>query len=462
MSWASEEFEHLALGDQRLNRRVVRVAERLGTSPHASIPKACGGWDEAKAAYRLFDHEEVTSQQVLAPHVEKTRERMKREPVVLCLNDTTEVDFTRSCPTAGLGPLNYAGQSGFLLHPLLAVTPDRLCLGVLDAQWMSRDPETFGSNRAARKQRPLEEKESNRWPTAFAQICQQAALMPETRLVYVADREGDIYELLEAAQNAPADLVIRSSQDRALEDGGHLHAAVATTPALGTVDVAVPRADGRPARIAHLTLRSARLTLRPPPRKGRRLDPIVITVIRAQEEGPQAGVEPLDWILLTNRSAASLGEAHTLLRWYVCRWQIEIYFRILKAGCGIENLQLETFKRLQVAIAIYLIIAWRIHFMLSLGRDCPDLPCETLFDRQEWQAAWIVSKRTEPPTKQPKLQAMIRIIASLGGFLARKGDGEPGPQTLWIGLDMVRHFVTALAAQADISKRGKRRRRTCG
>ena len=100
--------------------------------------------------------------------------------------------------------------------------------------------------------------------------------------------------------------------------------------------------------------------------------------------------------------------------------------------------------------------------MLSLGRDCPDLPCETLFDRQEWQAAWIVSKRTEPPPEQPKLQDMIRIIASLGGFLARKGDGEPGPQTLWIGLDMVRHFVTALAAQAHISKKGKRRRRTYG
>jgi len=462
LSWASDEFEHLALGDQRLNQRVVRVAERLGTSPHASVPKACGGWPETKGAYRLFDHPEVTPQQVLAPHVEKTRERMKRESVVLCLNDTTEVDFTRACPTAGLGPLNYDFQSGFLLHPLLAVTPDRLCLGVLDAQWMVRDPETFGQSVATKKKRPLEEKESYRWPTAFAQICQHAALMSSTRLVYVADREGDIYELLEAGQDAAADLLIRSSQDRALEDGRHLHAAVAATSALGTVDVAVPRADGRPARSARLTLRSARLTLRPPYRKEKRLEPIAITIIRAQEENPPAGVEPLDWILLTNRSATTLDEAHTLLRWYVCRWQIEIYFRILKAGCGIENLQLETFKRLQVAIAIYLIIAWRIHFMLSLGRDCPDLPCETLFDREEWQAAWIVSKRTEPPTEPPKLQDMIRIIASLGGFLGRKGDGEPGPQTIWIGLDMVRHFVTALAAQADVNKRGKRRRGTYG
>ena len=179
----------------------------------------------------------------------KTRERMMREPVVLCLNDTAEVDFTRACPAVGLGPLNYDFQSGFLLHPLLAVTPERLCLGVLDAQWMVRDPETFGQSTATKKHRPLEEKESYRWPTAFSQICEHAVLMPDTRLVYVADREGDIYELLEAAQGAPADLLIRSCQDRALEDGQHLHAAVAAPPALGTVHVAVPRADGRAAPV---------------------------------------------------------------------------------------------------------------------------------------------------------------------------------------------------------------------
>ena len=172
-------------------------------------------------------------------------------------------------------------------------------------------------------------------------------------------------------------------------------------------------------------MRSARLTLRPPYRKGKRLEPIALTIIRAQKENPSAGVEPLDWIVLTNRSAMTHNKAHTLLRWYICRWQSEIFFFILKTGCGIENLQLETVKRLHIAIVIYLIIAWRILYMLSLGRDGPDLTCATNFDREERHAAWIVINRTAH--RPPKLQEMIRIIASLGGFLALKSDGKPGP-----------------------------------
>lgn len=459
MSWSDEEFASLDLGDVRLNRRVSLVAERLGAAPRSSIPKACAGWAEVKAAYRLFDNESVSSQQVLAPHVERTLERMRAHPVVLCLSDTTVVDFSRHPATTGLGPLSFEYQAGFQLHPVLAVTPDRLCLGVLDAQWLVRDPETLGTSVATKKQRPLEEKESHRWPSAFDQVCAQASRMNGTRLVYVADRESDIYELLMKSQPSTVDLLIRSNQDRALENGDSLHDTIAAAASVGTIEVTVPRADQRPARTAVLTLRCARVTLRPPYRKGHTLPSVTVTIIRAQEENPPAGSQALDWILLTNRSATTLDEATTLLEWYVCRWQIEIYFRVLKAGCSIESLQLADFGRLQVAIAIYLIIAWRIQFLITQGRDAPDLPCDTLFDTDEWKAAWIVAKRTPPPDEPPKLQDMIRIVATLGGFLARTGDGQPGPKTIWTGLDMVRHFVTALAAQAEVTAKTKAKRR---
>ena len=187
-------------------------------------------------------------------------------------------------------------------------------------------------------------------------------------------------------------------------------------------------------------------------RKGEKLEPIMVTVVHALEENPPDGSEALDWLLLTNRLVGSFEEASTILSWYVCRWQIEIYFRVLKVGCGIESLQLGSFDRLQTAIALYLIVAWRIQYLISLGREHPDLPCDTLFDTKEWHAAWIVSKRTPPPSKPPKLQDMIRLVAGLGGFLGRKGDGDPGSKTLWIGLDMVRHFAMALEAQAEMAK----------
>lgn len=461
MSWAAEELAEIDLGDARLNRRAALVVERLAGAPRASIPAACNGWAETKAAYRLFANESVTDVEVLAPHVDRTLDRMRSHPVVLCLSDTTEVDFT-SHPAEGLGTLSYEFQSGFLLHPVLAVTPQRLCLGVLSAQWIVRDPETLGTSVATKKQRPLEEKESNRWPTAFDQICAQARQMQGTRLVYVADRESDVYELLLKSQQAPADLLIRCNQDRALEDGRHLHDVVSTAPAVGIVEVSVPRTDDRPARTALLTLRCARVTLRPPYRKGQALPPVTITIMRAREERPEAGNEALDWMLLTNRSTTTLDEAQTLLEWYVCRWQIEVYFRILKTGCGIERLQLADFSRLQVAIAIYLIVAWRIQFMLTLGRDSPDLPCDCIFETDEWKAAWIVAKRTTPPITPPTLQEMIRIVATLGGFLGRAGDGQPGSKTLWTGLDMVSHFVMALSAQAELMAKKRPKRATKG
>ncbi len=464
MSWVDDEFEHLELGDQRLNRRAKRVMERLEASPKTSLPQAFGGQSEVKGAYRLFANSEVTAEQLLAPHIEMTRRRMVDQPVVLCLNDTTEVEFTHNSAAFGLGPLAYQFQSGFLLHPLLAVTPERRCLGLLDAQWLVRDPKRHGQSVATKKRRPLAKKESHRWPSAFAQVCAQAALIPDSRLVYVADRESDIYELLLAAQGAPADLLIRCNQDRALMDGGRIHAATKRKTALGMVEITVPRSHARAERKALLTVRSTRVTLRPPYRKGSKLAVVTITVVHALEEDPPKGSAAINWMLLTNREANTFEEACTLLKWYVCRWQIEIYFRVLKVGCAIEKLQLGSFDRLQTAIAIYLIVAWRIQYLISMGRDNPDLPCDGLFDTDEWQAAWIVSKRTPPPQKPPPLQEMIRIIASLGGFLGRKGDGDPGSQTLWIGLEKVRNFATAFAVQAEMAKKqaeetAKRRRR---
>ncbi len=138
------------------------------------------------------------------------------------------------------------------------------------------------------------------------------------------------------------------------------------------------------------------------------------------------------------------------IQWYLCRWQIEIYFRILKSGCKIEKLQLEHIDRLRPAIALYMIVAWRVLYLTMLGRECPDLPCDLVFDREEWQAIYIVTHRETPPSKPPTLNTILRMMAGFGGFLGRKYDGEPGPQTVWIGLQRARDFVLALQAQNAI------------
>ena len=171
-----------------------------------------------------------------------------------------------------------------------------------------------------------------------------------------------------------------------------------------------------------------------------------VTAILAWEETPPEGVEPIEWLLLTNLEIPSAQDAREKVQWYVCRWQIEVYFRILKSGCRVEELQLQERDRLEVALALYMIIAWRVLYLIMLGRTLPEISCEAVLAPEEWKAVYLVTQKKKPPSQPPALQEMLVLIATLGGFLARKGDGPPGPKALWIGLQRTHDFVLALQA----------------
>jgi hypothetical protein len=218
MSWAAEEFREIDLGDKRLNQRAVKLAEQFSEKPTASIPGACGGWAETAAAYRFLGQEEMDWSDILEPHWNCSRARMREHKVVLCLQDTTELDFNGQT-IAGLGPLSYEAQRGMYVHPTYAVTLDREPLGVLDAWMWVRQPKDADGKRG-------DMRESIRWSEGYERIAEWAADMPETKLVYVADRESDIVELMRTARNLgnPADWLLRSQHNRALPDGGKLWA----------------------------------------------------------------------------------------------------------------------------------------------------------------------------------------------------------------------------------------------
>jgi hypothetical protein len=450
MSDLEAELETIDLGDQRLNRRARRVLAKLGAQPQASIPRACGGWDETRAAYRLFDHPNVTAQQVLEPHYRCSEQRIRQHPVVLCVQDTSELDYTGKGDMEGLGPLNYETRRGLYLHPTLAVTPQRLCLGVLDAWSWAREPGSLGEDKGPR---PIEEKESVRWLEGYQRVCELQEQTPETQLIYVGDREADIYEIFaerhraEQSQSPYAAWLIRAEHDRTLAEGGKLWAAAAQAPALARVEFDMPATERRKARHIVQTLRVARLTLEAPYRPGKRLPNVEVTALLAQEDSPPPGEEPITWLLLTSLPVDRAEQAIETLQWYLCRWQVEIFFRILKSGCKVEELQLEKLERLEPALAFYMIIAWRVLYLTMLGRTCPELPCNVVFADDEWQAVYIVAKRQVPPAQPPSLDEMVRLVAGFGGFLNRKYDGFPGPQTIWIGLQRTRDFVLAMEAQ---------------
>jgi Transposase DNA-binding/Transposase Tn5 dimerisation domain len=455
-SWIDEELKTLDLGDDRLNQRQKTILDRFAAQPSASIPGACRGWAETQAAYRFFAHPRVTAEEVLHPHRDATLARIAEHPVVLLPQDTTELDFSRpQQPVEGAGPLSYQERTGFFQHVRLAVTPERLPLGVIDATAWGRDPEDYQKN-DRRKQKPIEEKESYRWLLGYRRACAVAAAVPGTQIISISDREGDIYECFVEAQTIEgprADWIIRACQDRSTprksdEDETYvkLRETVAARTPLGRLKIQVPRSAEGPAREATMTVRSATIELKPPDRVGRKLPRVTVNAVRIREESPPAGVKPLDWLLLTDLPVATFEAACLVVEYYSCRWPIEVFFRIYKSGCRIEEIQLESEDRLLPCLALYLIVAWRVHWLTMLGRTCPDLACDVVFAEEEWRSVWTIVRREPAPATAPPLNEMIRLVASLGGHLGRKHDGPPGAQVLWIGIQRMRDF--ALAWQA--------------
>jgi hypothetical protein len=413
------------------------LVEDLSAQPLGSIPAASGGWAETKAAYRLLDNPALEWRDLLEVHTQRTRERRIGHPVVLCIQDSTELDFSTQPGIAGLGRLSYAAQHGMYVHPTLVVTPQGAALGVVDAWMWARAPKGKATV-----------KESMRWLEGYGIVAELAEVTPGTRVVYLADREGDIRALMDdaARRGTPADWLIRARHERKTALGGKLWAGLGASEPLGKIEFTLPAAPGRPSRQGQQTLYLQRVTL--PARKG--APPVAVTALLAREKYPPVGANAIEWRLLTNRSAVTLEDAVELIEWYRCRWLVEIFFRILKSGCRVEALQLATLERLERALVIYLMIAWRILQVVTWGRDYPDLPCEVMFDPEEWQAAWIVATRGPPPETPPTLREMVRLIARFGGFLGRKSDGHPGPKALWIGLQRVREWAIGIAIAKEV------------
>ena len=431
-AWVDEEFEALDLGDPRRDRRAKELLKRFAARPTASIPGACDGWAETIGAYRFLGNEEVEWTDMMRPHWERTTARMRQSPVVLCIADTTELDFNGQ-EMEGAGPLSYEVQRGMYLHPTYAVTPDREPLGVIDAWMWAREPLDANGERGGIK-------ESVRWTESYERVAEQAATLPATRLVYVADREGDIVALMERADDLghPADWLIRCQHNRSLEAGARLWETVDAGQVLGEIAFVLPGRAGQKAREVRQELRAQRVKL--PGKKG-----LAITCIVAQEVGAPAGVTPVVWRLLTNREAQDLDAVIELIDWYRARWEIEMFFNVLKNGCKVEALQLSHIDRVERALVLYMIVAWRIARLMRLGRTCPDLDASLFFDADEIRGAYLLAKAARPK-KPPTLNQMIRLIASLGGFLGRKSDGEPGAKTIWIGLQRTMDAVFMIQA----------------
>jgi hypothetical protein len=443
--WSALELRHVDLGDRRLDRRLVKLVDDLLRTPEASVPQAAGDWAATKAAYRFWDNPRVQPGDIRAAHRDSTLERLtgQEDGPILALQDTTSFDFTDHPVTTGLGYLAHRQRSGIWLHSVLAVSDAGVPLGLIDQHTWTRDLATLGK-RAQRNRKETADKESQRWLNALAAT--EAAVPVERTVVTVADREADFYDLFAARRRRGSHLLIRAKPRRRVRHVERLLGrAVRAHSAAGTMAVDLRRGDDRPPRRALLTIRFATLAVAPPSTHPRRktLPHLKLTAILAEEENPPEGQDPVRWWLVTTLPIATLADAERAVRWYALRWLIERYHYVLKSGCRVERLQLETAERLERALATYAVVAWRLLWLTYEARRDPEASCESVLPREQWQVLHRVVRKTDQvPASPPGLREAVRQIARLGGFLARKGDGEPGVKTIWRGLRRLEDLVT--------------------
>ena len=445
-TWAETEFGDASLGDARLVKRLVCIAKKLGEQPTASIPQACGTWDHVKAAYRFFDNHRVEEDQILAAHQQASQERARDHTVVLAVQDTTQLDFTHHPATSELGLMQDPEHQGLFFHPTLLLTPEKVPLGLAHYQVWTRPAEEFGK-RHARKQRPIQDKESHKWLRSLKATARLQAARPDVRFVNVADREADIYDFFRLARQLDVHLLVRAAWNRRVaQPEKYLWNHLAAQPVAGYHTVEVPRRPATKGRQARLTVRCAAITLQPPKHRyaEKDLEPVAVWAVYALEEEPPPGLAPISWMLLTTIPVTTLEESLEKIQWYTCRWSIEILFKILKSGCRIEELQLETGARLRRCLAVYAVVAWRVLFLTMQGRQQPELSCEVILEPEEWQALYCFSHDTSQLPSQPlSLREATRLIARLGGFIGRRRDGHPGTITIWRGLQRLKDIAFA-------------------
>jgi hypothetical protein len=415
-AWAANEFGGAILGDSRLSERLVDSARLLGAMPgRAFCAVAQGDWPAIKAYYRMIDKPDdskVSMAAILAPHHQRTVQRMKAHKTVLNIQDGTALNFSGLSRCEGLGVIgsNQTGarSGGLHLHSTFAISTDGLPLGVLAAQCTAPQPKAKDESRSA-KTAPIEERKTYDWIVGLRACVKLAPDLPDTRQVCVMDREADFYELFDEQRvSGCVDLLVRAKHDRGTSGPLKLFESLRQAPAQGRLRIDVPRQSERPkkskqkarpqraARKADVELRYQQVEFRPPA-EHKDKQPIVLWVVHVIETSPPTDTPALEWFLLTTIAITSDEQAQECLRWYCLRWRIEDWHRVLKSGCGIEGMQHKSAERLKRAIAINLVIGWRLMLMTLLGRTCPDLPSELLFSDIEIEVLAAYAKKKDSP-----------------------------------------------------------------
>ena len=443
--WAQATFGEVRLGDERRTQRAVKLATAIAREPNVSLPKQLGERKETQAAYRFLQSAQVSYEGLLRPHLVETREQCKQQPVVLLVQDTTELDYQAHRQTSGLGPIGNGRHQGFLLQTVLAVEPQSgELLGIAHQEPFLRKPAPKGERYSERVQR---ERESQVWERAVQAI----GAPPQGAVwVHVGDRYSDIYTLFVECRQQQTHFVIRAAQDRCVDERveqvapelkrrkrkagdppqAHLFETVRSWTACSEQELEVPAEHERKARSARVAISYGQLRLLAPDKREQQLPSMLVWVVRVWEVDAPEGVEPLEWVLLTSLPVETVEQAWERVGWYRRRWIVEDYHQALKTGCRMEERQVQSYEGLRRLLGILAPTAVRVLQLRTLARQQPERPATEVLPQE---VVHLVALKTGGEAASLTVEQCVKRIAQLGGYQGRRSDGPPGWKTLWHG-----------------------------
>jgi hypothetical protein len=435
-SWCEKQFGECNLGDRRRNKRLVRLASQVASKPDASTPEQTERWADCKAAYRLFEKAEVTFEAVIAPHCSQTRNVGRGTWLVL--NDTTEINFGYLREIEGIGRVGSSQARGFFLHTALIVPEDRDDLIGIAAQDLYKRP-LKKVPRVSSSQRKKRNRETDVWGRVIDDVGPAPA---GARFLHICDRGADNFDVYCHLLEQGGGWVIRAAQLKRKVNAGSnslapLQKVLQEQPCLGTYELEVRAQKDQSARTATLEVRCAPITVPRPMAgasayvRGSGVTEIRMSAVEVLEVNPPRGTKALQWVLLTSEEVHTFNDCWKTIERYERRPLIEEYHKCLKTGCSVEERQYRSADNLAPVIGLLSVLAVRLLQLKMLARNEPNRPANEVVPKEWLKALPSLSKQSVPIQT---VRDFIRRLAGLGGFLGRKGDGEPGWQTIWRGL----------------------------
>lgn len=471
------EFQDAELGDARRPRRLLKIVERVSLDPSASFPAAMGTPKRLEAFYRFMSNPGFDAAEMLTPHNEGTIDRAKAVGEIVCIHDSTVVEYSGESREM-LGATNTKNHQGYVAHVSLAVRADssRMPLGVLGVETYTRTgTKTKGKKRGAKKKTknaPLDpERESRRWWRAVEHV--EDVAENAFAVIHVADAEADFFELLARMSERGCRYVIRAGQlDRRVANGTQTHPLREMLDALQpqtwrTIDLS-KRADKghdqpdkqrkrhppRAGRQAEVAIAATTVMLPRTRYCDAELTHVPVNVVRVWEPAPPNGEPAIEWVLFTSEPIAELGQLERVVDLYRLRWIIEEFFKALKTGCALEKRQLGSYDALCKGLALFIPIAYQMLSLRSLEATNPDAPASDVCTAIELHVLTMVAEaHAAPPVT---VRDVLALLARLGGHI--KHNGRPGWQVLGRGYEKLLAYCAGYElarAEPTLTKRKK-------